>query len=87
MLDALDGAHEPEAPVGRDNGHEMEHERREDRVHAIFNEEGDFGGVVWRGRGLVVVEGDFWGRGKGGDRGDRGAEEDHAEEAVDTLLV
>jgi hypothetical protein len=36
---------------------------------------------------LVVVEGDFWGRGERGDRGDRGAEEDHAEEAVDILLV
>lgn len=65
----------------------MEHERREDGVHAIFDEEGDFGGVVRRGRGLVVVEGDFWGRGERGDRGDRGAEEDHAEEAVDILLV
>lgn len=58
-LDGFDGAHEAEAPVGGHDGHEVQHERGEDGVGAVFNEEGDFGGVVGCPLLLCVFEGYF----------------------------
>ena len=43
VLNRLWGAHEAESPIGGNDGHEMQHQRGEDRVWSVFNEEGDLG--------------------------------------------
>ena len=56
VCDGFERAHEAETPVGRYHGHEMEHEGGEDWVHAVFDQEGNFGNVVGGGGRKAIVE-------------------------------
>ncbi|KFZ17924.1 hypothetical protein V502_04354 [Pseudogymnoascus sp. VKM F-4520 (FW-2644)] len=73
-LHGLWGAHEAESPFGGHDGHEVQHERGEDGVGSVLDQEGDArgveGGVPGGGGGeggvVGVGEADFWDLGGGG---------------------
>ncbi len=84
ILDGLEGAHEAETPVGRDDGHEMQHKRGEDWVHSVFDEEGDFRDIVGGFDGCAVFQGDAR---EFGDAWYCGLEEEECEDTVQVVQI
>lgn len=55
-IDGLDGAHEAEAPVRGHNGHEVQHQRGQNGIGTVLDQQGDFGCVEGRPLFLCILQ-------------------------------